>query len=264
MNKQNVMNFLKTIQNGMKKHSPEILTAVGIVGMATTVVLAVKATPKAMELIEEKKDELGLEPDEKLPPIETVKAAWKPYVKPAITGITSTACIIGASSIHVKRNAALMTAYQISNTALSEWKQKATEALGEEKVKEIKDKIKEDKKEKASVSNDGHNTYIVNTDDEILIKEPISNQVFRSTMMDVEQAALDVSKRIIKGSEYSVSLNEFLVELHLRPTMIGDEIGWNVDHDIDITFDDGRTDSNKPCFVISYLQPPVHGFNEYY
>ena len=263
MKKENVMNFLKTVQNGMKKHSPEILVALGIAGMATTVILAVKETPKAMKLIDAKKEELGLKPEEKLPPIETVKTAWKPYVKPAIVGVASTACIIGSSSIHVKRNAALMTAYQISNTALAEWKQKATEALGKEKVQEIQDKIKEEKKEHLSKSNTGHNTYIVNTDEEILFKEPISNQVFRSTLFTVEKAALNIARQINNGPGVSMSLNEFLYELGLRSTPIGNDIGWNLDNVIDITFEDGRTDSMKPCFEIVYLVPPIHKYDEY-
>ena len=158
MKKADVLKLLTNIQKGLKKHSPEILTAVGIVGMVTTTILAVKATPKAMELIDNKKEELELSPDESLKPIEVVKTAWKPYMPAVVTGVSSMACIIGASSIHVKRNAALMTAYQISNTALTEWKQKATESLGEEKVKEIRDKIKNDKKETVTKSDDGHNT----------------------------------------------------------------------------------------------------------
>lgn len=42
----------------MKKHSPEILTGIGIAGMITTTVMAVRATPKALILIEEKKTNL--------------------------------------------------------------------------------------------------------------------------------------------------------------------------------------------------------------
>ena len=37
------------------KHSPEILTGLGITGMLTSTVLAVTSTPKALRLIENKK-----------------------------------------------------------------------------------------------------------------------------------------------------------------------------------------------------------------
>ena len=55
MNKSKISVILKDIRTGLSKHSPEILTGIGITGMITTVVLAVKATPKAINLIEEKK-----------------------------------------------------------------------------------------------------------------------------------------------------------------------------------------------------------------
>ncbi len=50
--------YLQSItRKAMKKHSPEILTGIGIAGMITTTVMAVKATPKALILLEEKKDD---------------------------------------------------------------------------------------------------------------------------------------------------------------------------------------------------------------
>ena len=51
-------NVIKTTKGFMVKHSPEILTGVGLAGMITTTVMAVGATPKALILIEEKKEEL--------------------------------------------------------------------------------------------------------------------------------------------------------------------------------------------------------------
>ena len=42
-------------------HASEILTGVGVFGMVGSTVLAVTATPKALMLIEEKKDELETE-----------------------------------------------------------------------------------------------------------------------------------------------------------------------------------------------------------
>ena len=55
MDKSTVARLIKSAQTTLSKHSPEILTGIGIAGMVTTVVLAVKATPKALQLIEEKK-----------------------------------------------------------------------------------------------------------------------------------------------------------------------------------------------------------------
>ena len=54
MKKPNLSKALKSIQISAQKHSPEILTGVGIAGMVVTTVMAVRATPKALILIEEK------------------------------------------------------------------------------------------------------------------------------------------------------------------------------------------------------------------
>ena len=52
MKKELSKSFL-LLKTSIKKHSPEILTGIGIAGMITTTVMAVRATPKALILIEE-------------------------------------------------------------------------------------------------------------------------------------------------------------------------------------------------------------------
>lgn len=58
MDKQKLSEFVKNLKTGLSKHSPAILTGIGIAGMAGAIVLAVKATPKALILIEKKKKDV--------------------------------------------------------------------------------------------------------------------------------------------------------------------------------------------------------------
>ena len=74
MDKQDLSRFFKSIPIRISKHGPEILTGVGIAGMIGTTVMAVKATPKAIQLLEDKKKETGVE---QLPVKEVVKATWR-------------------------------------------------------------------------------------------------------------------------------------------------------------------------------------------
>ena len=132
MNKSKISVISNDIRTELSKHSPELLTGIGIAGMITTVVLAVKATPKAINLIEEKKKDIyreqkGHDPEYRLDyqkplpsKLDYIKVAWKQYIPAAITGAASISCIIGASSVRAKRNAALATAYKLSETALRE------------------------------------------------------------------------------------------------------------------------------------------------
>lgn len=272
MNKPNVSRVFKDFQRLAKKRSPEILTGIGIAGMVTTVVLAVKATPKAMELLQEaerknidKQLDNGVEgPDVKngLPAIETVKVAWKPYIPAAVTGVVSIACLIGANSVHARRNAALYSAYKISTTALNEYRDKVVETIGEKKEAQVRDKVNKDKLEKNPASS---NTVIMTGGGETLCYDAHSDRYFKSDVDRIKRAVFDLNDRMQKGMEMYISLNEFYDAIGLKHVNIGDSIGWRVDKGyIDISFGAQLTDKNEPCIVIDHLVPPEYGFDDLY
>ena len=145
MNKSNLTQIAKSIRASIGRHSPEILTGLGIAGMISTTIMAVKATPKALILIENRKDEMEAD---KLPPLELVKTAWRCYIPAAVTSSLSVICLIGASSVNVRRNTALATAYSLSESALKEYQEKAIATIGEKKEKAVRDAIAKDKIEK--------------------------------------------------------------------------------------------------------------------
>lgn len=133
---------LKALANallvGAKKHSPEILIGLGITGAASSVIFAVKATPKAMILLDQKKQELGVE---KLEAKEIIKTAAPVYIPTAVSFGVSVACIIGASSMNARRNAALTAAYTMSESALRTYRDKVLETVGEDKEREIRQAV---------------------------------------------------------------------------------------------------------------------------
>ena len=51
----------KNIKAGMIRHSPEILTGLGVTGMLSATVMAVKATPKALCLLDMAEEQKGEE-----------------------------------------------------------------------------------------------------------------------------------------------------------------------------------------------------------
>ena len=262
MDKQSVTKIFKGIRANISKHSPEILTGIGVVGMITTTVLAVKATPKALELIEEKKEEFELEPEDNLTAIETVQAAWKPYIPAVATGMFATGCLIAANSVHSKRYAGLATAYQISTTALNEYREKVVETIGEKKERTVHDKIAEKHVKKNPVSS---STVIMNDAGNTLCYDLHSGRYFKSDIDKIKRAMNDLNRRMTVGSEMYISLNEFWNAIGLPSTDIGDQLGWRVDEGmIDIHFGSLITENDVPCITIEYLVPPVYGFNKLY
>lgn len=265
MNKLNVAKMFKDVQSAMSKHSPEILMGIGIAGMITTVVLAVKATPRALELIEDEKKELGVPADEKLTPVETVKATWKCYIPAAVTGVTATACLIGSNSMNSRQKAALATAYNLSTTALAEYKDKVIETVGERKEQTIRDKVAEERLKKSPVN---QSTVIVTGNGETRFYDSISKRRFTSDIEKVRRIVNDLNARMLSGDDY-VSLNDFYYELGLERVEFADDLGWNVSKEgrsgmIDINLDSAMVDTDgKPSIVLDYAVEPKRGFDHY-
>lgn len=260
MSKVNMAAIMKGVQAALTKHSPEILTGIGIAGMITTTILAVKSTPKALDLIEDKKEELGYEHDEHLPAAETIKATWKCYVPAVVTCTTSVACLIGASSVNSRRNAALTAAYNLSTTALSEYKEKVIETVGEKKEKAIRDKVAEENLNK----NPARQPAIVITGNgNTRCFDMITKRRFVSDIDTMNRIANELNSRMLRGDDY-VSLNEFYYELGLDGCIIGDELGWHVGTGlIELDFSSQLDTDNVPCIVVDFVYPPTRGFNYY-
>ena len=257
MHKPNLANLMSNTRQFVSKRSPEILTGIGIAGMITTTVLAVRATPKALQLIEEKKNDDWVD---ELSPLEVVKTAWKPYVPAAVTGITSVVCLIGASSVNAKRNAALATAYKLSETALTEYREKVIETIGEKKEKTVRDKVAEERVKKNPVSK---SEVIVTNNGTTLCFDPISARYFKSSIDKIKRAENELNKQMLHDISGYVSLNDFYDELGLDHTSVGDELGWNVDRLIDISFSSQLNDNGEPSVVLDYLVAPKYDFYKF-
>jgi hypothetical protein len=259
MSKPNISMLMKSAQLWMSKHSPEILTGLGIAGMVTTTVLAVKATPKALNLIERKKEDLELTTDDKLTVVETVKAAWKPYIPAAVTGTLSVSCLIGASSVNMRRNAALAAAYHLSETALTEYKEQVIETIGKGKEKKVRDNVDKARVEK-NPPND--NNIILTGDGDTLCFDYHSGQYFKTSIDKLRKVENELNSRLLR--EDYISLNDFYDEIGLPFTQIGSDLGWHVEKGL-IEFSFGSTlYKDKPCLVLNYNIAPQHGYNNLY
>lgn len=260
MSKLSLSKIARDLKVSLVKHSPEILIGIGITGMITTTVLAVKATPKALSLIEEKKEELEVET---LTPMETVKTTWKCYIPAAVTGAASIACLIGSNSAHVKRYSALATAYKLSESAFTEYRGKTLEALGEKKERAIRDKISEEQ-----IKNNPRSTteVIVTGKGETLFFEPLSSRYFYSNLEKIKRAENNLNKTIICDAfDAGVTVNDFYTEIGLPHTATGDSLGWKLGYLIDIypsaqMAEEGTEHEGEPCIVINYSNPPRYDF----
>lgn len=257
MKKMNLSQIAKSAKATAIKHSPAILTGIGITGMITTTILAVKATPKALDIIADIKERHEEDGDKKAVAKELVTKVGPVYIPAVITGVASAACLIGANSIHSKRNAALAAAYTISDTALREYREKVVETMGEKKDKMIKDEIAKDKIEKDPVQN---HEVIVTKQGTTLFYDCAFGRYFRSDREIILRAISKINRYLV--TDMYVSLNDFYDMIDIPHVDVGDDVGWNIDvGELDVSFNVCEADDGTPCTAISFSVAPKYGFS---
>lgn len=258
MGKPNAAKMLKTTKIFLSKNSPSILTGLGITGMLATTVISVKQTPKALMLIEEEKDRLELGTDDKLTIKETVKATWKVYIPAAAICVASMACLIGANSVNTRRNAALATAYKLTETAFSDYKEKVVAEIGEKKDKAIREDISKDKLADNPVSK---SEIFITEKGNTLCFDPITSRYFKSDIDRIKKAENEINKRLLH--EMYMSLNDFYELIGLSDSSLGDDLGWNIDKGfLELDFSSLIAEDGTPCIVLEYSVAPQYGYDK--
>ena len=260
----NFKGLMKVVTAFAKVHSPEILVGLGIAGMATSTILAVKATPKAVEKINDKIDEANevllddalkshqdcYSPVDKLKPGDVVKLCWKDYAPAAVTGIASIVCIVGGTRINLRRNAALVTAVKLSEMTIKDlqsYRDKVVETIGEEKAAEIEQKVNEEYVQQAAVNIDSD---IIPGNGPIICVEKMGGQWFKSDKESIRAAFNRLNYNM--NDDMYVSLNDFYDEFDLRHTIAGEQLGWNRDKGlIDPSFTAHLINGRIPAMVVS-------------
>lgn len=145
----------------LRKHSPEILVASGIVGVVTSTVIACKATTKIDEVLAESKEHIEVtkkyveensfsekytENDYKkdLTIMYTQRgiSLAKLYAPAVVLGTVSITAILAGHNILRKRNVALAAAYATVDKGFKEYRARVIERFGKELDKELKYNIK--------------------------------------------------------------------------------------------------------------------------
>lgn len=245
----NIKTMAKSVWEGAKKHSPEILIGMGIAGAASSVIFAVKATPKAMILLEEKRQELGVE---KLEAKEIIKTAAPVYIPTAVSFGVSVACIVGASSVNARRNAALTAAYTLSESTLRTYRDKVLETVGENKEREIRQKAAIEQQQ----STPEPQTLVVSSAaGQLKCFDSLSGRYFVSTKNEIDKAVNEFNRQL--RDDMRISLNDWYDLIGLDTNKLGDMLGWDIERGYVETCYASRLDEDGlPCLVVNYVEPP--------
>ena len=232
----------------VKKNGSTILTCVGSAGVVATSIMAIKATPKAMMLLDDARKEKG----DNLTKFEKVMVAGPAYIPAVVVGVSTIACIFGANALNKRQQAALMSAYALLDSTYKEYQSKVVDLYSEEADSRIKKEIAKDK-------------YLGDdklVDNDALFYDEFSGRYFESTNAKVLKAEYETNKKI--SDHGGACLNDFYHALGLEPTRYGDRLGWSV-NDLSLGFRHEKfilDDGLEGC-IITFVQEPILGFEDY-
>lgn len=244
----------------IKHNSSTILTCMGVVGVVGTTIMAVKATPKAMELIDDAKNEKG----EDLTKLEVMVVVAPAYIPSTLIGVGTIACIIGSNVLNKRQQAALTSAYIMLNRSYNNYKSKLIELYGKETDDKIQQEIMKDKiNSKPPIISSGSAFYgstgleQVCDSEKALFYDTLSERYFESTILDVYAAEYHLSRNFMLMG--CVTPNDFYDFLGIPQTPDGDSVGWSMEYGyVWLDFDHVKTvmDDGLTCYSITPLFLP--------
>lgn len=259
--KQEILESTSKINKLLQKKTPDILAGTGIGCFILSTILAVKVTPKANDILKEKKKELKTD---KLTAKDTIKSVGKYYIPSAASGIAGICFVSASVSTSNRRYLALSTSYELLREASSTYREKVIETIGEKKEKKIQESISQEKVDNAPPTS---NNIILTDKGNTLFRDSLTGQYFRHDINDLKKKALDMANDEL--CEGYTGVPEWLLSLGLDipDTLMG--MGWSqLDQGKAVTIDFdavvARNYNDEPCLVIRYDPMPISDYYTYY
>ena len=251
-------NFINTSKSFVKRNGSTILTCLGGAGVIATTVTAVRATPKAVRLLQQAE----LEKNDELTTFEIVKVAGPSYIPSVLIGAGTLACIFGANILNKRQQAALMSAYALLDNTYKEYQKKVEELYGEGSDREIKNEIAKDHYDEEEFDDEYE-------DDKELFYDEYSKRYFRSTLADVFEAEYELNHVI--AQDVGAFLNDFYDLLGLDEVDYGNYMGWSTFELVEtywyawVEFEHTKVkmDDGMECTIITILTEPTFDFENY-
>lgn len=240
----------------VKKHSPEILAAAGVVGIAASTIMACKATTKISDILNDTQEEIDtihnfintekaveknytdedMKKDLAIVYVQTGMKIAKLYAPAATISILSITSMVTSNQILRKRNVALAAAYKTVDKGFKEYRGRVVDRFGEQVDKELKFNTKAKKietieidsetgkekrvKKEINVGGDVDGLYTVMFDENCQAFS--GTHSYNSFLLRAEQ---NYANDLLKARGH-VFLNEVYDRLGLPRTKAGQIVGW--------------------------------------
>lgn len=203
---------MNDVQYFLKKHSTLIMTIAASCGVITTTVLAVKATPKAVKLLEEAEVKKG----EELTVIEKIKYGWTPYIYCGLSAIGTIACIISIEHLNHKKQISLISAYTLLENSFSQYRDNIKQICGEDVDLLARQEIVRARYDPTLI--------VPENDEELLFFDYQGMRFFYSSFHNVIRAEHQILESI--HNRGYACLNEYYDYLGIPQLDYGYQLGW--------------------------------------
>lgn len=241
----------------VSNNTPAILTAVAVAGAVSTAVLTGKASFKAADVIaaaEEFNRHVPEAPE--LDQKAKVKLVWDLYLPPAATLLLTISSVVLINQIGTRRAAGLAAAYGVSEKAFSEYKDKVAETIGKQKEQKVRDDVAQDRVTKNPPP---ASQVFLSDESRVLCYESYTGRYFQSSMEDLKAAQNNLNYQV--NNQYYASLSDFFDLIGLERTTLSDEVGWNSDELLEVSFSTTITEHQKPCLVLDFKVVPIRDYH---
>ena len=242
------------------KYTSMTLSIGGVVGVCATTAAAIKATPLAIDLIEEDKKK---KEDSSYTKMDAFKASWKCYIPTGTLGLLTISTIIANHIITAKEKKAVIAAYLTLNEGYKKYVEGSKQVFGED----AKQKIEAEIAKETFVYSPGiirsSCIYDSDNDDEetMLFFDSYSQRYFETTLARVINAEYHVNRNLMLSG--FASINSYFEFLGIEKNAEGDEVGWCQEDLFEndlywLDFDNEMTEleDGLECCVITYIVNP--------
>lgn len=222
------------------RNSIKFLMGVSVVGIIGTAVLSIRATKKAVHILEMTKDES----------IHDLSMAEKgrlllPTYLPVILSVSGTIlCVMSMNHISKKSQGRILAAYSLLNLQFQEYRNSVKTLYGQNTDADIMRKVE--------------------SKNEVIFVEDLLGKPFVSTIENVQRAEYELNRLFILRGYASV--NDFLTFIGVQEKGLGERFGWSFDIGVDygyewIDFSHEKIDYNgREAYLIHYPFEPVLNF----
>lgn len=234
-------------------NKPEILAGMSLVGLGATAYFSFQAGVKVQasyESIKSFKDDIIQNHSR-----EALKELCKILAPAAAATMFTGACIVGSQVIAHRQYGALMAAYMMGNDKLKAFESSAAKLLDENKMDEVRQEIAQQRVLANPVTS--HSGMVIDTGKgSTLCLDLMSGRYFKSSVEYIRMAQNDINEQIT--GDWSATLNDFYSFLGLDTIKLGDDLGWNPNNMLKLSFDSCLTSSGEPVLVMDYEAYPEY------